>query len=440
MSRLLAIPFLVFCLATQANSAPLPAAEQALVRYIDAHQADSIALLEQAVNINSGTMNFAGVQEVSVLFDERLRALGFSTQWIDGAAFGRAGHLIERRPGTGPKILLIGHLDTVFEKDSPAQRFERIDANTAHGPGIVDMKGGIVVALLALQALDSIHRLGNLDVTFVMTGDEESAGQPLQLARAALLDAANDRQVAIGLENAADNPHTAVTARRSSSTWELRISGKTSHSSLIFSETAGYGAAYEMARVLEGWRAGLAGERYLTFSPGVVLAGNAVEIGAEGARGTASGKSNVTAQTAIATGDLRALAIPQREKAQRRMKIIASKSLPRTHTELTFKDSYPPMSASVGNSRLLQLYSESSEALGFGPVSDVDPQKAGAADISFVADRVGMAIDGVGLLGGNAHTVNEFADLRNLRSQSQRLAVLLLRLAQQPSLSQTAPK
>ncbi len=440
MSRLFAISFLVLWSATRANAAPLSAAEQALVRYVDAHQADSIALLEQAVNINSGTMNFEGVQEVGALFGDKLRALGFTTQWIDGAAFGRAGHLIGRRAGTGPKILLIGHLDTVFEKDSPAQRFERVGANTARGPGVVDMKGGLVVALLALQALDSIHNLGSVDITFVMTGDEESAGQPLLLARQALLDAAKDRQVAIGLENAADDPHTAVTARRSSSTWQLRVSGKTSHSSQIFSETVGYAAAYEIARVLEGWRAGLAGEHYLTFSPGVVLAGTAVEVDAEGTRGTASGKSNVTAQTAIATGDLRALAIPQREKAERRMQIIASKSLPHTHTELTFKDSYPPMPASAGNSRLLQLYSEGSEALGFGPVSDVDPQKAGAADISFVADRVGMAIDGVGLLGGNAHTVNEFADLRNLRSQSQRLAVLLLRLIRQPSLAQPTQK
>src|SRR5437867_10680900 len=111
---------------------PLTAEERAIVAYVDAHNDEALALLERVVNINSGSQNFAGVREVGRIFGAELEAIGFRTEWVDGAAFHRAGHLVARHPGAGPRILLIGHLDTVFERDSPFQKFERIDANTAN--------------------------------------------------------------------------------------------------------------------------------------------------------------------------------------------------------------------------------------------------------------------------------------------------------------------
>ena len=134
----------------------LNADERALATYIDAHNDESLALLERVVNINSGTQNFDGVRAVGRVFVAELDRLGFQTRWVDGAAFKRAGHLVADHPGTGPRILLIGHLDTVFEKDSPFQKFERIDERDARGPGIIDMKGGDVVMIGALRALESI--------------------------------------------------------------------------------------------------------------------------------------------------------------------------------------------------------------------------------------------------------------------------------------------
>jgi glutamate carboxypeptidase len=428
-TTLAASTLIALALAPLSFAAGLTPTEQSLTKTIDAREPDALALFEKVVNINSGTMNFEGVHAVGAAFEAPLHALGFTTQWTDGSSFDRAGHLVAHRPGTGKKILLIGHLDTVFEKDSPFQRYDRYDNNHARGPGTADMKGGIVVALLAMQALQAANALDKLDITFVLNGDEESAGKPLEKSRKALFDAARDRDVAIGLENAADDPHTAVSARRSSSSWELRVIGKSSHTSRIFSDEVGFGAAYEIARVIDGWRSSLAGERFLTFSPGLIAAGNVVNFDNAAGHADASGKGNITAQTAIASGDLRALTPTQRDQAKRRMIGIAKHSLARTHSELTFTDSYPPMSPSVGNSKLLQLYSQASVDLGQGEVTDVDPARAGAADISFVANQIGMAIDGVGLLGGNAHTTDEFADLRNLRSQSQRLAVLLMRLS-----------
>ena len=104
-------------------------------QHVQAHSADALALLERAVNINSGTMNLAGVREVGRLFAAELETLGFKTRWVDGSAFKRAGHLVADHPGSGPRVLLIGHLDTVFEPDSPFQKFERLGPTSATRAG-----------------------------------------------------------------------------------------------------------------------------------------------------------------------------------------------------------------------------------------------------------------------------------------------------------------
>jgi glutamate carboxypeptidase len=129
------------------------------------------------VNINSGTMNFAGVRRVGDAFRAELDALGFTTRWVDGAGFNRAGHLVAERTGRGPRLLLIGHLDTVFEPRSPFQKFERLSDTTARGPGIIDMKGGNVIIVEALRALKTAGALDRLSITVVMHGDEEDAGR-----------------------------------------------------------------------------------------------------------------------------------------------------------------------------------------------------------------------------------------------------------------------
>lgn len=408
--------------------AGLTADERAIVSSVDAGTGQALALLEQAVNINSGTQNFPGVREVGRLFEARLTALGFRARWVDGAPFGRAGHLVADHPGAGPRILLIGHLDTVFEKDSPFQRFERIDATTARGPGIIDMKGGDVVLVSALEALKATGRLDPMNLIVVMTGDEEASGRPLQAARAALVGAADGAAVAIGFEDGPADPRLAVTARRGTAGWQLTVTGQPAHSSQIFREDIGYGAIYELARVINGFREALAGQAHLTFNPGVAMGGTTVEFDAALSRGTAFGKSNVIAERAVASGDVRALTTAQFQQVKEKMQAIAGASLPRTQSVLAFDDGYPPMAPTDGNARLLAMYNRASLDLDLGTVTAVSPDRAGAADVSFVADRVPSIIDGVGLMGHGDHTVEETADLRTLPSQTKRMALLLDRL------------
>ena len=403
-------------------------AERAIVSYIDAHNAEALALLERVVNINSGTHNVAGVKAVGAIFTQEFDRLGFKTTWVDGAAWGRAGHLVAEHPGRGPKMLLIGHLDTVFEPDSPFQKFQRIDEKTAKGPGIIDMKGGDVIILSALAALKEAGALDAMTITVVMTGDEEEAGRPLTASRATLVAAARGADVAIGFEDGPADPKYAVTARRGTTGWELRVTGTAAHSSQVFRADIGPGAIYEAARILNAFREKLAGEEHLTFNPGVILGGTAVDFDAAQARGTAFGKTNVIAERAVAAGDLRALSREQVAHARKTMEDIVKAGMPHTQATLTFDEGYPPLAPSAGNSEMLALYDRVSRDLGFGAVTAVSPDRAGAADVSFISSQVKRILDGVGLMGHDDHTPGETADLSTLPSQTKRAAVFLYRL------------
>ena len=436
VAALLAFP-LVAC-AVAGAPAPLPAAaagaladptERSIPGAVDSANPAALALLERIVNINSGTMNLAGVREVGAVLRAELDALGFATRWVDGAGFERAGHLVAEHKATGPRLLLIGHLDTVFEPASPFQRFERLSETSARGPGIIDMKGGDVIIVHALKALKAVGALDRMNVVVVMNGDEEHPGKPYAAARRALTDAAQGAAAAIGFEDGDGDPRTANIARRGAASWLLRSSGTPAHSSQIFREDVGPGAIFEAARVLDGFRTRLAGEPLLTFSPGLALGGTQTALDAPQNQGTASGKTNVVAKEMVVQGDLRTLTPEQLASSKAVMREIAGRSLPHTSSTLEFDDGYPPMAPTAGNRRLLALYDAASRDLGFGPVVAVDPAKAGAADVSFVAGLVPMALDGVGLAGADDHTDKETADLRMLPVLTKRAALVLYRLS-----------
>ena len=403
--------------------------EDRILEYIDSTTEEAIALLEQVVNINSGTMNQEGVREVGQVFRSELDALGFQTRWISMDRVDRAGHLIAERSGNrGKSLLLIGHLDTVFEKDSPFQRFER-SGTIAKGPGVEDMKGGNVVILYALKALQVVGALEDTSITVFLTGDEEDTGDPLSLSRRDLLDAARRNSVALGFEGGVGGIGTATVARRGFTGWELRVTGKPGHSSLIFKEDFGSGAIYEASRILKNFYDELRGEEYLTFSPGIILGGTTAHYDPVQSRGDAFGKTNVIPETVVVAGDLRFISEEQRERAKTRMLTITAQSLPHTSATVTFQDSYPAMSPTPGNYELLRQLNQVSRKLGYGPVKAVDPGQRGAADVSFVAPYLD-ALDGLGVVGSGGHTVEETVDLSSLPIMAKRAAIFIYQLTQ----------
>jgi len=405
--------------------------ERAIAKFLDDHQAEGVSLLEKAVNINSGTMNHAGVRAVGQLFKSEFDALGFTTTWVDGAAFQRAGHLVADHPGRGPRILLIGHLDTVFEADSPFQKFERVDGNMAKGPGIIDMKGGDVVIIQALKALKSTGALASMNIVVVMTGDEEEAGTPRDKAREALVNAAKGAEYAIGFEDGDGNPAHAVTARRGTESWTLTVKATGGHSSQIFTPDMGNGAIFETAKILNTFREKMAGEPHLTFNPGSIVGGTTAEFDTTASAGKAFGKTNVVAAETVVYGDMRALTLEQFAKTRDTMTaIVAAANAKTTKATITFGGGYPPLAPTPGNEALLAVYNKASEDLGLGTVTAVSPDRAGAADVSFIATQVKSVIDAVGLKGHDDHSPLETADLATLSVQAKRAAVTLLRLSQ----------
>ena len=413
---------------TDAVAAPTDKVQAAIVQQIQRDHARSLALLKETVDINSGTMNFAGVRRVGAVFEREFKALGFTTQWIDGAGFNRAGHLLASRGKRGPRVLLIGHLDTVFAEDSPFQTMQLSGPRAGSGPGSTDMKGGNVIVVHALRALRASGQLDRISVRVLLTGDEENRGEPALLANQALLAAGDWADIALGFEDGDGDPKTAAVSRRGSSGWRLEVTGKPAHSSQIFQPEVGDGAIFEAARIIDGFRQALSGVPNLTFNPGVIVGGTDTALDHDSSRGTAFGKGNVIARSVLVEGDLRAISPAQLAMARAAMLGIVGRNLPHTNATLAFEDRYPPMAPTAGNARLLAHYDAVSRDLGFGPVTAIDPRKAGAADISFVADRVDMALDGLGLMGSGGHTVDEVADLGTLDSQTARAAVLLYRL------------
>lgn len=405
--------------------------ERQIVKSVDKHTQESLNLLRKAVKINSGTMNFDGVRKVGELFKAELEQLGFKTELTSGEAYGRAGHLIATRIGkSGPKLLLIGHLDTVFELDSPFQDYKMLNDSIMNGPGVADMKGGDVIIILAMKALKDAGVLETMNIEIIMTGDEEKSGDPLELSKKDLIDAAKRADIALGFENADGNPTTIVTSRRGSADWELKVTGRPAHSSQIFTQTIGVGAIYETSRILNEFYLQLSKEENLTFNPGFILGGTSLKQNEDLTGGEALGKSNVVAQQAVVRGDLRAVSPEQLEKARSIMSSIVSKNYNGATAEIKFgDDGYPPLASAPGNMQLLDVYNKVSQDLGFGTVTAVNPRNAGAADISFTSGYVDMAVDGLGLTGGaDDHTINETGNINNLSIQAKRAAVLIYRL------------
>lgn len=405
---------------------PLDATETKIASYVEEHKDEAVALLERVVNMNSGTLSLEGVRNVGNVFAEEFRALGFETRWIPMDAVQRAGHLFAERTGkTGKRVLLIGHLDTVFEKDNPFQRFERLSPTVAKGPGALDMKGGDIAILYALKALGAAGVLDGTQIVVAFTGDEENPGHPVDVARKDLVDVAKRSDVALEFEQGIGGPNSATVARRGFTSWTLRVKGKPGHSSVIFSEDAGAGAIYEASRILHAFYSELRGEPNLTFNAGLVLGGNIVEE--KGGQGTASGKGNIIPQAATVTGDLRTLSGEQLERTKERMRAIVAKNLPRTTAEITFDEGYPPMAPTAGNMALLRELEGVSRDLGLGPIDVIDPGKRGAADVSFVAPFV-SSLAGLGASGDGSHAPGETIDLASLPLVTKRAALLIHRL------------
>lgn len=414
----------------------LDKAERVMIATVDKEVARGEALLEKLVNVNSGTMNLVGVEEVGKMMRAELEDLGFKVRWVPMAAAKRAGHIIAKhsgpKGGKGKKMLLIGHIDTVFEPSSPFQTYKKLEGDIAEGPGVNDMKGGLVVMVQGLRAMKAAGVLKNADITIVLTGDEERTGQPAEIARADLVAAAEAADIALEFEALArvDGVDHGSISRRGGTGWTLKTTAKSGHSSQIFSKTLGDGAIYEMARILAAFRAELP-EPYLTFNVGVMVAGATAEFNADDTGGSSTGKTNIIPEMGLARGDMRTLTIEQANRVKAKMLAIVEKHLPGTSAEITFGESGPGMPPTEGSRALLAKLNVINKEIGLAAMPELDPMLRGGGDISGVAHLIDGGLIGMGAAGEGSHAPGETIDLKSLPLQAKRAALMMYRLSKE---------
>jgi glutamate carboxypeptidase len=415
--------------------------EQKVMDYIDANMPRAIALLKESVDINSGTLNIEGVKKVGAIFAREFEKANFKTKWVPMPdSLRRAGHLVasigfnadqnataKTKTNKGKKLFLIGHLDTVFEPDMPANPFTMLNDSTATGQGVTDMKGGDVVMIIALQALQAQGLLKDANIIAYLTGDEEHAGYPREVSRGDFIETAKQTEIALAFEGA-NGLNSVATARRGASGWLLNVKAKTGHSSGVFTPYAGYGAIYEAARIVNEFRVQLSTEKYLTFNPGVFIGGSEMNYDETKATGTAIGKTNIISPAVTVTGDLRFLTEEQKINARKKMQAIVDNSLAGTKATIEFQDGIPSMAPTEGNNKVLEVISGVTKDMGVGPTIAGDPGSRGAGDISYIAAYVDC-IDGLGSSGRGAHAPGETINLKELPYLIKRAALTIYRLS-----------
>lgn len=421
--------------AAPALAAPPSAAERTMIATVDAEQARHLDLLERLVNQNSGTRNVEGVRKVRDMLVPEFEALGFTARWVPQDGVERAGHLhLEHKgkPGT-KRLLLIGHLDTVFEPDHPFQKFERLDADTVKGPGAGDDKGGIVTILAALRAMHKAGTLKGANIEVALTGDEEEAGLPLSTSRADLIAAGKRADAALDFEGLVqlDGKDMGSVARRSAANWKVTVTAKSGHSSGVFSAASGEGAIYPLAAILTAFRKELP-EPNLTFNVGLVAGGIDAVLAPNDASASASGKTNIIPGAAVARGDMRALSRESIDRVVAKMRAIVARPFNGGSASFEFEDKYPPMAPTPGNEALLARLNGVNATLGLEPMAALDPLKRGAGDVSFVAADVD-SLAGLGPASSGDHTAAETVNVPSIWRQAKRAALLMTRLSREKS-------
>ena len=413
--------------------ARLTAPETKMLQTIERERERSIDLLEKLVNQNSGSLNLAGVEAVGRMMRAELEPLGFQVRWVPMTEAKRAGHIVavHKGNGRGKRMLLIGHLDTVFEPDAAFQGFKR-EGDKAIGPGVGDDKGGMVVMVAALRAMQAAGTLKDADIEIVLTGDEEDAGDPIEIARRDLVEAGKRADVALDFEGLGeqDGKDMGSISRRSSGGWEIRATGKGGHSSGIFGAGAGNGAIYELARIIAAFRTELP-EQNLTFNVGLIAGGSTAALDEAKIRATATGKTNIIPEIAIARGDIRVLSREQEARVKGKMREIVARHMPGTGAEISFDPGgYPPMAPTAGNKALLDRLNVVNRDLGLAEMPALDPLRRGAGDIGFVAEDVDGLV-GLGTAGDGSHAAGESVDLPSIDRQAKRAAILMTRLSRE---------
>ncbi len=396
--------------ATLALSFALPAYSAEPHKQIQAdaeqYKDQALKLLERLVNIDSGSGYEPGLAQVRDIAVDELKQLGFSIQLVPDKA-ANSSHVVATLKGTGKaKILLMAHMDTVFKEGSAAERPFHIKDGRAYGPGVMDDKGGIVAGIYALKVLKNQGFKDYAQITFLLDASEETGSDA---ASELIRTTAKGHDVTLNLEpgRPADG---LVVWRKGSATAVVEVKGKAAHAGVA--PELGRNAAMEVAhQILQLGKLGDE-EKKTTINFTVLKAGD---------------RTNVIPDQATAKADVRAALPEEFDRIEKDLaRVSADKLIPETEVKTTLQRGLPPMPQTAESDKLVAIaqgiYGELGKTLTI-------EGSGGAADASLSAGVGTPTLDGFGIVGGNIHTPEEYAEVESVVPRVYLLSRMIMELA-----------
>lgn len=394
--------------------------EDEMVEWLEGQESEMLDFLERITNINSGSLNKAGVEELSAIFRDELDELGFSLSSLAGDVIPMpscpgstytvdvADHLMASKTGEGNRLLLMGHLDTVFPPDAPFQTFRR-EGDTLYGPGVADMKGGLVVMLYALKALAAVGELDDMAISILLNSDEEMGSLS---SRKYLEEQAQQHDWGLVYESSGND--TLTRQRKGLGQARFVVHGRASHAGGAHEQ--GRSAIKELAYKIVEIEKMTDYEEGVTVNVGVVSGGEA---------------RNTVAPCAEALVDLRYPEPEQGEAAAARFEEIFNQvySYPVDSGELSTESwinlHRPAKIPTAESDELL----EKTRAIGRLLGQELGVTDSGGGTDGSLTQAVGLpTLDSLGIAGTGAHSNREEARASSLLERAQLSAVLLNRL------------
>ena len=378
--------------------------ERAISERVASQQGQMLDLLAELVTQESGTYDKADVDALGRILRCELEGLDFVVETVPQTQYG--DHVVGRRPSrNGRSMLLVGHMDTVFPHGTIRERPFRVEAGRAYGPGVFDMKGGIVIMLAALRALRdaSAPAFADTGITVFLNGDEEvlsPTSSPL------IVEEARRAHLACVLEPCGPNGGY-VFVRKGVGKFYLRVHGRASHAGR--DPEKGASANLEMAHKVTRLHALTDFDSGTTVNVGVMRGGE---------------RANVVCPEAYAEIDLRAFTPGAAEATIAEMRGIAAESMvPGTTAEFWGSLQFPPLPRKPANEKLFGLVQQVARVVGFEAVEYIT---GGGSDGNHTGQVV-PTMDGMGARGDGAHSDREYMLVDSLVERAQVLALFLER-------------
>jgi len=371
-----------------------------------------LADLEHLVNIDCGSYTPAGVDQVGVWTGRFMEGLGASVEHRPDPE-GRYGHTVvgtfEGRVGA-PRVLLIGHMDTVFDPGTAAERPFRIEDGVAFGPGVTDMKSGLLAGLYALKAL--VGELGGVPferLTFIANPDEE-VGSPSSTPH---IRAAAERADACFVLECARANGDIVSARKGIMDTRITVNGRAAHAGV--EPEKGRNAILEASRIVRDLHALNGRWPGVTFNVGVIAGGL---------------RPNVVAERCHLEVDIRSTTAEGLDLAEAAIQaVLEATEVPDVTVDSHVMHGWRPMEKLARSGRLVEHAQQIAQRLGF---EVHDTSTGGASDANTTAGMGVPSLDGLGPIGGNDHAPGEYLDVDSIVPRTTLFAGLLLAIARDP--------